>query len=131
MSQGMRRGMRMRVRTWALALAMVATLPATAAGVSVPRAAYTLQADVQGDGPVAVVFESGFGQGAGVWKAVVDGLGAECRCIAYGRAGLDGSGTDGNAKTIDQHLNRKSTRLNSSHVKISYAVFCLKKKKRT
>src|SRR5690606_41278703 len=26
------------------------------------------------------------------------------------------------------HLDRKSTRLNSSHVKISYAVFCLKKK---
>src|SRR5690606_40894318 len=26
--------------------------------------------------------------------------------------------------------NRKSTRLNSSHVKISYAVFCLKKKKK-
>src|SRR5690606_41684644 len=29
----------------------------------------------------------------------------------------------------DPHLDRKSTRLNSSHVKISYAVFCLKKKK--
>src|SRR3989442_4563372 len=27
------------------------------------------------------------------------------------------------------HLDRKSTRLNSSHVRISYAVFCLKKKK--
>src|SRR5690606_41633184 len=27
-------------------------------------------------------------------------------------------------------LDRKSTRLNSSHVKISYAVFCLKKKRR-
>src|SRR3989442_11025869 len=27
-------------------------------------------------------------------------------------------------------LDRKSTRLNSSHVRISYAVFCLKKKKR-
>src|SRR5690554_4249320 len=27
--------------------------------------------------------------------------------------------------------NRKSTRLNSSHVRISYAVFCLKKKKKT
>src|SRR5690606_27869064 len=27
--------------------------------------------------------------------------------------------------------NRKSTRLNSSHVKISYAVFCLKKKSKT
>src|SRR5690606_40825683 len=33
---------------------------------------------------------------------------------------------------VDQlvdRLDRKSTRLNSSHVKISYAVFCLKKKK--
>src|SRR5690606_40419661 len=29
----------------------------------------------------------------------------------------------------DVKLDRKSTRLNSSHVKISYAVFCLKKKK--
>src|SRR2546427_3441462 len=28
-------------------------------------------------------------------------------------------------------LDRKSTRLNSSHSQISYAVFCLKKKKRT
>src|SRR5699024_12216569 len=28
-------------------------------------------------------------------------------------------------------LDRKSTRLNSSHVSISYAVFCLKKKKET
>src|SRR5689334_23545878 len=29
------------------------------------------------------------------------------------------------------YLDRKSTRLNSSHSSISYAVFCLKKKKRT
>src|SRR5690606_42018676 len=29
-----------------------------------------------------------------------------------------------------QVVDRKSTRLNSSHVKISYAVFCLKKKKK-
>src|SRR5690349_24431288 len=28
-------------------------------------------------------------------------------------------------------LDRKSTRLNSSHVEISYAVFCLKKKKKS
>src|SRR5690606_41419040 len=37
------------------------------------------------------------------------------------------------AQREGQHLHagdRKSTRLNSSHVKISYAVFCLKKKKR-
>src|SRR5690606_41743401 len=38
---------------------------------------------------------------------------------------VDGSitGTPGRWVTVD----RKSTRLNSSHVKISYAVFCLKK----
>src|SRR3712207_7808469 len=30
----------------------------------------------------------------------------------------------------DQDLDRKSTRLNSSHANISYAVFCLKKKKK-
>src|SRR5690554_7707584 len=29
----------------------------------------------------------------------------------------------------DSLIDRKSTRLNSSHVRISYAVFCLKKKK--
>src|SRR2546430_11374216 len=31
---------------------------------------------------------------------------------------------------VDQRGDRKSTRLNSSHSQISYAVFCLKKKKR-
>src|SRR5690554_7579966 len=31
---------------------------------------------------------------------------------------------------IQQGRDRKSTRLNSSHVRISYAVFCLKKKKK-
>src|SRR5207302_4321899 len=35
----------------------------------------------------------------------------------------------GGADGQDPALDRKSTRLNSSHVKISYAVFCLKKKK--
>src|SRR5690606_41555516 len=30
---------------------------------------------------------------------------------------------------LPEFLDRKSTRLNSSHVKISYAVFCLKKKR--
>src|SRR5690349_23586760 len=35
------------------------------------------------------------------------------------------------AASSRERLDRKSTRLNSSHVEISYAVFCLKKKKRT
>src|SRR2546430_9022077 len=37
------------------------------------------------------------------------------------------SGTKGFCRNAD----RKSTRLNSSHSQISYAVFCLKKKKKT
>src|SRR5690606_42050852 len=32
-------------------------------------------------------------------------------------------------RKLERIVDRKSTRLNSSHVKISYAVFCLKKKK--
>src|SRR5688572_31926155 len=37
---------------------------------------------------------------------------------------------DGARSTVE-HRDRKSTRLNSSHSQISYAVFCLKKKKKT
>src|SRR5690349_22769003 len=45
-----------------------------------------------------------------------------------GGAGLlAGAGGRGGGALPD----RKSTRLNSSHVEISYAVFCLKKKKKT
>src|SRR5438477_6622232 len=32
---------------------------------------------------------------------------------------------------VSRYVDRKSTRLNSSHMSISYAVFCLKKKKLT
>src|SRR5215813_14393294 len=37
---------------------------------------------------------------------------------------------DSSGKGAPGVADRKSTRLNSSHVRISYAVFCLKKKKR-
>src|SRR5690606_39630785 len=75
-----------------------------------------------------------------VWRR----LGAEVTVVEY----LDkvGAGMDGEVATAFQRgltkqgmtfkmgtrvtgADRKSTRLNSSHVKISYAVFCLKKKK--
>src|SRR5690554_7750286 len=36
--------------------------------------------------------------------------------------------TRSSSGTVLNRLERKSTRLNSSHVRISYAVFCLKKK---
>src|SRR4051794_41591217 len=40
------------------------------------------------------------------------------------------TGTSGLELAFDTRLDRKSTRLNSSHPSISYAVFCLKKKKK-
>src|SRR2546422_5311296 len=39
--------------------------------------------------------------------------------------------SSGHAKILDKAGDRKSTRLNSSHGYISYAVFCLKKKKKS
>src|SRR6185503_20818427 len=39
------------------------------------------------------------------------------------------SGSCANRTWVPRHVDRKSTRLNSSHGYISYAVFCLKKKK--
>src|SRR2546426_4787116 len=43
---------------------------------------------------------------------------------------VDDDGGPGCAARVSQALDRKSTRLNSSHLVISYAVFCLKKKKK-
>src|SRR5690554_3081218 len=43
---------------------------------------------------------------------------------------LSSSGPQGALATLKAFEDRKSTRLNSSHVRISYAVFCLKKKNR-
>src|SRR3712207_8021403 len=45
----------------------------------------------------------------------------------YDRGGERDAGTSG-GRGDGQRLDRKSTRLNSSHANISYAVFCLKKK---
>src|SRR2546421_3954377 len=47
-----------------------------------------------------------------------------------GQRGPDQTGT-GPDRNRDALADRKSTRLNSSHDQISYAVFCLKKKKKT
>src|SRR5205807_7883923 len=46
------------------------------------------------------------------------------------RAGVDQQQAIAEAEPLAQPGDRKSTRLNSSHLVISYAVFCLKKKKR-
>src|SRR2546426_8262513 len=49
--------------------------------------------------------------------------------LALGPVGLDHLRVDEVRRHVDHHQDRKSTRLNSSHLVISYAVFCLKKKK--
>src|SRR5690554_7605328 len=84
--------------------------------------------------PYTTLFRSGMGSTLG-FVATVVGLGA-----IFGQM-LEGSG---GAESMAHYLinkfgkdrapwamvitDRKSTRLNSSHVRISYAVFCLKKK---
>src|SRR5690349_23812825 len=48
--------------------------------------------------------------------------------LAFSLKNMDASCSAGNK--LQTIRDRKSTRLNSSHVEISYAVFCLKKKKK-
>src|SRR3712207_8036909 len=64
-------------------------------------------------------------------------LGLEGEGLGYGGALLladgEGLGAAREQGTVEAHhlqQDRKSTRLNSSHANISYAVFCLKKKKK-
>src|SRR5204863_7636863 len=51
------------------------------------------------------------------------------RTYSHGRPAFLEAGSRAGARDCGRR-DRKSTRLNSSHVEISYAVFCLKKKKR-
>src|SRR5437667_6496982 len=73
------------------------------------------------------------GHQGGIGQAPGDGLLAVLASQEWIRAALDARTVLAfnheklfNARTVD----RKSTRLNSSHITISYAVFCLKKKKK-
>src|SRR2546426_7784830 len=59
-----------------------------------------------------------------LFRSPDDGPGAE-RIAAGGQAALRAS-----QQARPHGIDRKSTRLNSSHLVISYAVFCLKKKKK-
>src|SRR2546430_7692007 len=68
-------------------------------------------------------FEMG-GYAAFVWPAYAVTLAAIVLNIVWARRALARS-----REEARRRLDRKSTRLNSSHSQISYAVFCLKKKK--
>src|SRR3712207_7354639 len=56
----------------------------------------------------------------------IAGLAAVSHLIVRGGNRLGAVATTG--ERVDRYPDRKSTRLNSSHANISYAVFCLKKK---
>src|SRR3712207_7448929 len=69
-----------------------------------------------------------------LFRSLGDGnriLGRLCEVRSLGGARGDGLGDVRMtvAHDVDPVTDRKSTRLNSSHANISYAVFCLKKKK--
>src|SRR3712207_7845810 len=67
--------------------------------------------------PYTTLFRSGAECLNGTWRMV--------RFLSRGEQSTDGTGQGGPSAR-----DRKSTRLNSSHANISYAVFCLKKKKK-
>src|SRR2546426_5496966 len=61
-----------------------------------------------------------------------DALPISDRCLVRGRRGAAAAIAGSQCETCTcSNRDRKSTRLNSSHLVISYAVFCLKKKKTT
>src|SRR5688572_31301586 len=75
--------------------------------------------------PYTTLFRSALPGGDGVEASVGEGTGLGA-----------GGDTTGDVARLGEHgqrdvQDRKSTRLNSSHSQISYAVFCLKKKKIT
>src|SRR5690242_21196492 len=88
--------------------------------------------------PYTTLFRSWAGESLGVCKGgIADRLGHERVHLALGddqRSGVTAVvrvQADGNRNELrDGDEDRKSTRLNSSHMSISYAVFCLKKKKK-
>src|SRR5256885_12955198 len=87
--------------------------------------------------PYTTLFRSA-GDGTGLGLAIAD----EIALLHQGTLAF-GAGTQGKGllvrlelplqmpAVLSETIDRKSTRLNSSHLVISYAVFCLKKKKHT
>src|SRR2546427_9606082 len=72
--------------------------------------------------PYTTLFRSGFHLAGVNWgRDLPEPEVADIRNVRAGDRALDGG---------ELKIDRKSTRLNSSHSQISYAVFCLKKKKK-
>src|SRR3712207_6002480 len=78
----------------------------------------------ESDGALRVKIVSGWRAGQRHYEQGV------LRDVRAGKADLGWVGSRAMGKAGVQALDRKSTRLNSSHANISYAVFCLKKKQK-
>src|SRR5690606_25548948 len=94
----------------------------TLANVGIQGPSFTLGEQTDGSWQL-LGFE---GSGAGVDPDQVLALVSRVGYLSLSDLRLELQRHDGRGMILD----RKSTRLNSSHVKISYAVFCLKKKKK-
>src|SRR3712207_8942106 len=62
-------------------------------------------------------------------RATIEGVGEAVGAVEVGVRLVADAGCGKGRRAVGR-LDRKSTRLNSSHANISYAVFCLKKKKK-
>src|SRR3712207_7970470 len=85
-----------------------------------------LWSERRGQGGPDVLLIAGLGDPAEAWQPQLDGLSDRYLLTAFDNRGVGRTPLpEGrlSATTID----RKSTRLNSSHANISYAAFCLKK----
>src|SRR5438094_2334357 len=81
--------------------------------------------------PYTTLFRSGVSPNAVVVPGMNQpGLGATNNSAANQGTPPDTTGAIGPTHYVEFVKDRKSTRLNSSHRTISYAVFCLKKKKK-
>src|SRR2546427_3036599 len=82
---------------------------------SVPEDIYDLRVGLVGQYGIRIDWSDGHNTGIYTYEQLL----AMCPCERCRQSRADAGGTE----------DRKSTRLNSSHSQISYAVFCLKKKK--
>src|SRR3712207_7111016 len=86
--------------------------------------------------PYTTLFRSPEASGRGVGRTLMEAAAEWARGRGYRLLTLETFGDNHGARAFyarlgyrEESLDRKSTRLNSSHANISYAVFCLKKKK--
>src|SRR5438034_2937478 len=79
--------------------------------------------------PYTTLFRSEIGKELDLNESELEALRAASLLHDIGKIAVPESIISKPGKLTPEELDRKSTRLNSSHTVISYAVFCLKKKK--